>query len=341
MNPEDFRPPWFLRSGHLQTLLTGFYKPKARLDAPIVHRLSIAPWGELLAYENAPISAAAPREEAVFLFHGLGSSHRGTYMTHLADQLLQLGFRVFRFDLPGAGDSFEYTPLPPHGACAGLLWSGIQQLSERLAIAEWRGVGVSLGGNLLLRMLIDHASELQDPKGSCLKIAKAIAVAPPIDLAACCKHMETGVNRIYAKYFLRSLQVQSKVRAARWPEWEARFRGADFGSIRRFDETVTAPLAGFANADAYYAAGSTKPELSQIRTRTTVLLDAHDPIVPYKIFHDAPWSPSTTVRVTRRGGHVGYLHRNRKPGTPSRLERWADGWIAHELATDAQSSASN
>ncbi|AMV31235.1 putative hydrolase [Pirellula sp. SH-Sr6A] len=337
MNPEDFRPPWFLRSGHLQTLLTGFYKPKASLAAPIVHRLSIDPWGELLAYENTPVSTLAPRNDAVFLFHGLGSSHRGTYMTHLTDQLLQMGFRVFRFDLPGAGDSFEVTPLPPHGACAGLLWSGIQQLSERLAISNWRGVGVSLGGNLLLRMLIDHASELCDPNGTRVKIVKAIAVAPPIDLAACCEHMETGVNRIYAKYFLRSLKVQSKIRAARWPEWEARFRTADFRSIRRFDESVTAPLAGFPSANAYYEAGSTKPELSQIRTRTVVLLDAHDPIVPYRIFQDAKWSGSTTVRVTRRGGHVGYLHRKRNPGNPSRIERWADGWIAKELATDEQS----
>lgn len=340
MNPEEFRPPWFLRSGHLQTLLTGFYKPKARLEHPVVHRLSIEPWGELLVYENSPKPGLNIREEGVFLFHGLGSSHRGTYMTHLADQLLQLGFRVFRFDLPGAGDSFEFTYLPPHGACSNLLWSGLEQLSRRTGLYRWRGVGVSLGGNLLLRMLIDHAEGLAVNKAQEVAILKAIAVAPPIDLAACCRHMESGVNRIYARYFLRSLKSQSKVRALRWPQWQERMQHADFGTIRRFDETVTAPLAGFASADAYYQAGSTKGELHAIQTNTVVLIDAHDPIVPYKIFHDAEWSATTSVRVTRRGGHVGYLHRptmtKRASGDSpaTRIERWADSWIAGELAKD-------
>ncbi len=338
MTPEEFRPPWFLRSGHLQTLLTGFYKPKAKLDHPVVHRLPIEPWGELLVYENSPKSGIKVREEGVFLFHGLGSSHRGTYMTHLADQLLQLGFRVFRFDLPGAGDSFEHTFLPPHGACADLLWSGLVQLSQRSGLGRWRGVGVSLGGNLLLRMLIDHTEELGGQKAQGLGILKAIAVAPPIDLAACCRHMESGVNRIYARYFLRSLKSQSKIRALRWPQWRERLKEADFSTIRRFDETVTSPLAGYANADAYYKAGSTKGELRAIQTETVVLIDAHDPIVPYKIFLDADWSATTSVRVTRRGGHVGYLYRprpvEREPNRSSspRIERWADSWIARELS---------
>lgn len=338
MKPEEFRPPWFLRSGHLQTLLTGFYRPKAKLDHPVVHRLPIEPWGELLVYENSPKHGMNVRDDGVFLFHGLGSSHRGTYMTHLADQLLRLGFRIFRFDLPGAGDSFEYTYLPPHGACADLLWSGLVQLSSRTGLHRWRGAGVSLGGNLLLRMLIDQSAKLGSAEAQDLEIRKAIAVAPPIDLAACCRHMESGVNRIYAQYFLRSLKAQCKIRAARWPQWQERWKHADFGAIRRFDETVTAPLAGFSSADAYYRAGSTKGELHKIRTETVVLIDAHDPIVPYSIFHDADWSSSTTVRVTRRGGHVGYLHRSspaaRVPNDSShpRIERWADSWIARELA---------
>lgn len=340
--PENFSPPWFLRSGHVQTLLTGFYKPKATLPAPVVHKIPIGSQGDpgthghLLVYENLPSDAAqASRpqgaEEAVFLLHGLGSSHRGTYMTNLALYLLEAGVRVFRFDLPGAGDSFEYTPLPPHGACSELLWEALIHLSQNCSIRLWRGVGVSLGGNLLLKLLANHASEIDTGDGARdVSIARAIAVAPPIDLSKCCENMEIGAHRIYAKYFLRSLRSQARLRADRWPEWKRLLANASFETIRRFDETVTAPLAGFMSAQHYYESGSSIGQLERIETPTTVLIDKNDPIVPYSLFEGARWSPSTEVRISQRGGHVGYLHRSMTK-TGRGLERWADRWIATEL----------
>ena len=99
-----FQPPWYLRSGHLQTLITGFYRPLAPLPPSTTHRCPLPePKGHVLIHENGPERAGAnPQQPAVLLLHGLGSSHTGTYMTNIAWGLLQRGYRVFRADLPGA-----------------------------------------------------------------------------------------------------------------------------------------------------------------------------------------------------------------------------------------------
>jgi uncharacterized protein len=298
----EFRAPWFLNSGHLQTLITGFYKPKCRLRDTITHRVPIGQHGHMLIHENRPRGSETSRR-AIFLLHGMGSCARGTYMSRVASALQEAGERVFRFDLPGAGESYRHTPLPPHGACADLVWQSIRHLSDTCGIDRWRGAGVSLGGNILLKIVAKHTREAAQDQ----LIEQAVAVAPPVDLAACCRNMERPMHRIYAFYFLRSLKTQTQERARLWPQWRERLDRADFSTIRAFDDTVTSQLAGFADANDYYQSGSTIDELDRISIPCQLLLDRHDPIVPFDVFSKAKLSATTTVATTNRGGHVGYL----------------------------------
>jgi uncharacterized protein len=341
MRPEDFMPPWYLRNGHVQTILTGFYKPKPPLPPTIEHKVALhgGDKGYTLVYENRPSQLdRANADEGVLLLHGLGSSHAGTYMTTLAGYLLQRGVRVFRIDLPGAGPSGRFTPLPPHGACFDEVWEALQHLHRVTGIRRWRLSGVSLGGNILLKMLIEKRSSIDT---GCetreLSVLKAIAVAPPIRLSDCSSHMEQGVHQLYARYFMRALRKQAVERAKIWPEWAKQLPHANYSTIRRFDESITAPLAGFRNAEEYYAAGSSAAWLDQIEVNTLILVDTHDPIVPVWMFDQAVLSASTTLRRTHFGGHVGYLTRT-EARSKSHLHRWADAWIANELFNQASNS---
>ena len=329
-----FRPPWYLRSGHLQTLITGFYRPIADLPPRVAHRCPLGDsLGNMLVHENSPDSTSRSAElPGVLLLHGLGSSHTGTYMTNIAYGLVRKGYRVFRADLPGAGQSYLETPMPPHGACFDAIRGCLEHLSETLGIKDWNLAGISLGGNILLRMLGDW-------KPGRVQIHRAIALAPPIDLDASCRNVESGINRLYARYFLRALRKQARLRAESWPQWRQVLEQADYSSLRRFDDSVTAPLAGFKDAFDYYSAGSSIGWLSRIKARVKILVDRHDPIVPYSLFPGAPYSASTELIVTDRGGHVGYLregskHRSGGSERSSRFERWADRWIVETLTDD-------
>jgi uncharacterized protein len=132
-----------------------------------------------------------------------------------------------------------------------------------------------------------------------LSILRAVSVAPPVRLSDCSTYMEHGIHQLYAKYFMRSLKKQATARAKLWPAWAACMQHASFETIRRFDESVTAPLAGYQNAEVYYADGSSAEWLDQIEVPTTILIDKHDPIVPAWMFDRALLSKSTTLRVTQ------------------------------------------
>jgi predicted alpha/beta-fold hydrolase len=334
----DYRPPWYLRSGHVQTLITGFYRPIADLTPAVTHRIPIGDRGAMLIHENLPEEPVADRA-SVLLLHGLGSSHAGTYMTNITAGLLRRGYRVFRADLPGAGPSCQTTDLPPHGACYDLVRTCVNTLSQTQGIRTWRMAGVSLGGNILLKMLARNAI---DPKTYPFdfQVEYALSVAPPIDLAECCENIERGINRLYGRYFMGALKKQAEERASLWPRWKEVLRSADYRTIRRFDETVTAPLAGFESSETYYRFGSSIDELPRISVPTTILIDEHDPIVPACLFERASYSATIQLVKTQHGGHVGYLHRlpirEGKPG--GRWQRWADDRIATELANPTWSA---
>jgi len=364
----SFRPPWYLRSGHVQTVLSAIRKPKWSLPATIRYEVPLASIGSTYVYYDAPRPESLTKEQrdapAVLLLHGLGSSHGGTYMTSVASQLIARGRKVLRIDLPGSGPSAGLTWMPAHAGCDDSVAKILDWATTNLGITNWQATGFSLGGNILLRLLamqdsgipnlLQSSADSGTPSVPAWKIFSAIAVAPPVDLGACCDGMARGLNRAYANHFLRVLVGETKRRSAIWPQWAAIPMNPRPKSIREFDERFTAPIAGFDSAADYYEKCSSRQLLSRIKTPTLLLCDRHDPIVPARIFEGIE-NPALHMQWTRRGGHLGYLQRRiaedesskvptlhnehsmaapklgMSPFKPARWERWADRWIVERL----------
>ncbi len=327
-HPQElsFVAPWFLRSGHLQTILTAIHRPKAKLPNYQRGEVPIGPRGSTYVYRNQPDqyrdSTNGPSETYVLL-HGLGSCHAGSYMTGICGELLRQGYQTVRIDTPGAGPSFELTDLPPHAGSSEFILRALTWIAEHWQIERFRLIGFSLGGNIALHLGSVYSEELASLSAAgAFHVESIHALAPPIDLAHCCTNMERGLNRIYAAYFLKGLRKAAEIRAQRWDSWREKQEGFQAKSIRAFDEQVTAPMAGFTGAAEYYAYSSVHQRLHQLKIPTTIIADQHDPIVPYSIFKQLDFAslPFVNMFTTRRGGHLGYYHYLRGKG----LKRWAD-----------------
>ena len=108
--------------------------------------------------------------------------------------------------------------------------------------------------------------------------------------------------------------------------WSPSIAVSNLIEVRDFDDRFTAPVNGFAGASDYYQQSSSKDQLGQITTPTTILIAEDDPVVPVHIFADVKLSATTTLLRTRHGGHLGYLSARLAQGD----HRWMD-WKVIEL----------
>jgi uncharacterized protein len=86
------------------------------------------------------------------------------------------------------------------------------------------------------------------------------------------------------------------------------------GSVRAFDDRITAPFGGYEGAAQYYAQSSAGPWLTTIDRPTLLLAAADDPMIPVASTARWPVSPAVTREITFTGGHVGFVGPSRAPG---------------------------
>ena len=315
----DFRPTWWLPGPHLQSSWAAFTRPTAlvryRREA-----IETADGDELvLDHIDGP---AGPR---VILLHGLEGSAHAVYIQGMAALASRAGWAVTAVNFrscardPGQLDRMlpNRRPRLYHSGDTGDLDLVIGRLSEREPDRPFFGAGVSLGGNVLLKWLGERAGPS--------RITAAATISVPYDLAECAANLSGGVNRVYTSRFLRTLKPKVTELASRFPEarkivdMAAADRAMTFAA---FDHAVTAPLHGFTSAADYYARSSSLGFLGRIACPTLCISAADDPFQPRAALAraQAAASPATEVRITRTGGHAGFV----QGSIPGATSAWAE-----------------
>lgn len=314
-----FKAPKWAKNPHLQTILPRFYFTKSFPGGE---------WQDFVTTDGDRVELTWFKDKTslprgiVCLFHGLEGSVDSHYITTLLNEIAS-EFWVVVVHFRGCGRRTNLLPRSYHSGDTADAASVIATLARDYPNLPIHGVGFSLGGNMLLKLLGEQ--------GATSKLASAAVVSPPFDLAKCSTSISSGFSKLYERHLLRSMRKRfldkAKVHNYRdlinLPEEEIKA----LNSFWAFDDAITGPLHGFNDANDYYTRSSAIGYMRNIRTRTLVLHAYDDPfmspdIVPSR--HDV--TESVTLEVSENGGHVGFLQ-----GTPWRPTLWLPGRIKHFL----------
>ncbi len=143
------------------------------------------------------------------------------------------------------------------------------------------------------------------------EIKGAAAVSVPYDLELSCRNLLRGFSRVYDRHFLATLRAKAEAKLVRHPKlFDARAL-AGARTLYQFDDVVTAPVHGFADAHDYYSRSSSIHFLARIAVPTLLLSAIDDPFLPPKVLHQvraiAASNGNLQVEFVRHGGHVGFV----------------------------------
>lgn len=284
---------------HAQTVFPYFLSTREDYQAE-QHHICLADDDVIVLHDDCPASWSAG-DRIVVLVHGLGGCHGSTYMVRLAATLSQRGCRVLRMDMRGCGAGLMLAKGVFHADRNSDLLAAIQCVAAKFPQSRITVCGFSLGANLTLKMLGRANGQLPP------QLDSALAVAPPIDLAHCCHMLSRGIGWFYDRYFAKMLWRDFHQRRSLLAGSERVAAKRAPATLLAFDQAVTAPLAGFDSADAYYSSASSADVLDEITVPTVILSAADDPIVPVEIYERAPLSPATQLFIVEGGGHIGFF----------------------------------
>lgn len=240
------------------------------------------------------------KRDAVIILHGLEGSSGRPYVRNMARAAIGLGLDVVALNFRGCGGRMNKKARFYHSGETGDLRFLIDYLKSEKKIENLVGVGFSLGGNVLLKYL----GEWGEAKNS--GITAALAISVPLNLRTSALRIEKWDNFLYMRRFLRSLKEKVRAKMSLFPQeadWKAGLRAKTF---HEFDDSITAPLHGFAGVLDYYEKSSSLPYLSKIKIPTLILNAKNDPFLSQDCFPLLENHPPLISLYPSFGGHVGF-----------------------------------
>ena len=291
---STFKPAWWLHNRHAQTIWPSLFRRRPKI-ALRRERLEL-PDGDFIDLDWAP-SQTGP---IVLLLHGLEGNDNSHYAKSLLQRLNRLGMQGLLMYFRGCNGEMNRLPRAYHSGETGDVSHVVAQLTARFPGRPIYAIGVSLGGNVLLKWLGET--------GKSSPLTGAIAISVPFDLANAADQLNRPGSRIYQRHLLSELQSSLKQRLQQMILPIDTDRALTCKTIRQYDDLVTAPLHGFRDSVDYYDRSSSRQFLSAIRVPTLILHARDDPFMTSEAIPAATeLSLQVTLELAEHGGHVGFI----------------------------------
>lgn len=313
---SDFRPAWWLKNRHAQTLYSSLPvsgAPRIKVRSEVLELpdgdVTVVDWmtGGPEPDSGAPI---------MIVLHGLEGSAASPYARMLLQAAADHGWRGAVLHFRDCGDYRNRLPRRYHAGET----SDIRFFLETLRTGGHEGpmvaAGFSLGGNVLLK----HLGE----SGATTLLDAAVAVCVPLNLHNSAQALSIGFSRVYEFYLLKKMKAAVRRKFTQYTaafDWHRTMAARTFAE---FDDAVTAPLHGFSGKDEYYDRCSSISFLRDIQVPTLIINALDDPFMtPASLPGAAGLSDCTQLESSAHGGHIGFIN----GGTPWKPKYYLPGRI--------------
>jgi len=252
-----------------------------------------------------------PAESLAVVCHGLEGSSDRAYMLGMVKAFNARGIDAVAYNYRGCSGEMNLARKFYSAGATGDLQEVLDVINNQCYYQTIYLVGFSLGGNLVLKYGGEKGKNI-DPA-----IKGIAAISAPCDLHSSSMELLKAKNYMISLRFLIMLRKKLIEKSNLYPELK-RIDPQGIKDLKQFDDQVTAPLAGYKDAEDYWYKASCIRELDQIIIPTLIINAADDPILgpecyPYQ---EARRNEYIKLEVPPQGGHVGFMHR------PNQSEYW-------------------
>jgi predicted alpha/beta-fold hydrolase len=321
LQKSQFEPAWWLRNAHAQTVWATLMRPEIPL-ALQPQRLELSD-GDFIDVIWDSANAQDQDKPIVVILHGLAGSVKSPYARGLISAFSNAGWRPVFMHFRGSSGEPNRLARYYHSGDTKDVAHVVTVLQEKNPNVDIAAVGVSLGGNVILKWLGET--------GANNPLVSAVAVSVPFELNQATKTMNSGLSKIYQWRLLRQLriEVEQKFKSKNLPCPFDLERLSSVKNFHEFDDLVTAPLHNFIDANDYYSKSSSRQYLPDITVPTLIIHAEDDPFMRKSVIPTpTELSPSTILELSQQGGHVGFVAGNKL----GKADYWLETRIPEYLA---------
>lgn len=297
-----FRPHPFVRNRHIQSAVSSMHPYRQTWVERMAQEMMIDVGDGVRLqgfYSPHPDGHA---KGMVLLLHGWLGHANAMYNMLVGEYLYQQGYSIFRLNLRDHGDTHQLNP----GVFRGDLLDETLVATHHIASLEpdrsFHMIGFSLGGNFVLRMAWRHTY------WPIPNLNHTLAICPVMDPHRVTLAIDKGLP-LYLIYFRQKWRRAYRQKMAAFPDRynfsEVLTARTCMGMTRAFSRYTPYP-----DAETYLSSYTITPHMmTALKTPTTILCAADDPIVPlveFDGFHNV--SRYLRLIIQPYGGHVGFFN---------------------------------